>query len=239
MSGQNKRRFSACLASFLASCLMFTANAAAPLRVPDTVAERAKACITCHGKEGIATNQGWFPRIAGQPAGYLYNQLVNFRDGRRDNPAMTYLVEHLSDAYLREFAEYFASLDLPYPPPQTVGAPKEVLMHGEALVMKGDRGRDIPACVQCHGSTLTGVAPSMPGLLGLPLDYVIGQFAFWKAGQRKASPPDCMAEIVARLSAEDIRALATWLSSQPVPNDSKPASSIALPLPMPCGSGLK
>jgi hypothetical protein len=25
---------------------------------------------------------GYYPRIAGKPAGYLYNQLLNFRDGR-------------------------------------------------------------------------------------------------------------------------------------------------------------
>jgi cytochrome c553 len=30
-------------------------------------------------------------RIAGKPAGYLYNQLLNFRDGRRNYPLMTYI----------------------------------------------------------------------------------------------------------------------------------------------------
>jgi cytochrome c553 len=69
-------------------------------KVPDTIAQRVVACTTCHGKEGRATNEGYFPRIAGKPAGYLYNQLVNFRDGRRDYPLMTYLVEHLTDSYL-------------------------------------------------------------------------------------------------------------------------------------------
>ena len=47
---------------------------------PDEMAPRMAACMTCHGAEGRATNQGYFPRIAGKPAGYLYNQLVNFRD---------------------------------------------------------------------------------------------------------------------------------------------------------------
>ena len=56
-----------------------------PLIFKDRIAERVKACTVCHGKDGRATNEGYFPRIAGKPAGYLYAQLINFRDGRRNN----------------------------------------------------------------------------------------------------------------------------------------------------------
>ena len=136
------------------------AHAAASHAVPDTMAQRAVACTTCHGKEGRAANEGYFPRIAGKPAGYLYNQLVNFRDGRRHYALMTYLVEHLTDAYLHEMAEYFAGLDLPYPPPPQIDAPQSVLSAGESLVRRGDAARSIPACVACHGERLTGVAPA-------------------------------------------------------------------------------
>ena len=44
---------------------------------------RVQGCVTCHGQSGQGTNNGYFPRIAGKPAGYLYNQLVAFRDGTR------------------------------------------------------------------------------------------------------------------------------------------------------------
>jgi cytochrome c553 len=37
------------------------------------------ACTLCHGKEGVAGTDGYYPRIAGKPAGYLYQQLLNFR----------------------------------------------------------------------------------------------------------------------------------------------------------------
>jgi cytochrome c553 len=210
----------------------------AALGVPDTMAQRMQACVTCHGKEGRATREGWSPRIAGKPAGYLYNQLINFREGRRYNAAMTYLVEHLSDAYLREMAEYFAGLDLPYPSPQSPAASKDILARGERLALEGDRARGIPACVQCHGRRLTGTLPAIPGLLGLPRDYIAGQFAFWANGQRKAAAPDCMAHITGRFTVDDIRAVSTWLAAQPVPADSKPAARIELPLPLECGSGL-
>src|SRR4029079_11647541 len=97
----------------LAGAVILGLAQAAP--VPDTIAEPTRACSACHGREGIATREGFFPRIAGKPAGYLYNQLRNFREGRRATPAMVYLVQHLSDAYLQEIAQYFGSLDLPYP----------------------------------------------------------------------------------------------------------------------------
>ena len=45
----------------------------------DTLQQRVKPCTSCHGNEGRATREGYFPRIAGKPAGYLFNQLLNFR----------------------------------------------------------------------------------------------------------------------------------------------------------------
>lgn len=210
---------------------------ALPATPPDSLADRMKACVVCHGPEGRATNQGYFPRIAGKPAGYLYNQLVNFREGKRNNATMAYLVDHMSDAYLREIATYFSNLDLPYPPAQTTNAPPEVLARGEQLVRQGDAALGVPACAQCHGAAMTGVAPSMPGLLGLPRDYVLGQFGAWRNGQRKAAAPDCMGDIARRLSPQDVTAMATWLSAQPVRTGAQPAGSLPGPLPLKCGSG--
>lgn len=219
-----------------AACLplLAAAGAATP---PDTMAQRMQACVACHGKDGRATNQGYFPRIAGKPAGYLYNQLVNFREGRRQNATMAYLVDHMSDVYLRQIADYFSTLDLPHPPPQTTGAPAAVLARGEQLVRHGEPQRGIPACAQCHGASMTGVRPAMPGLLGLPRDYLLGQFGAWRTGLRRAAAPDCMGEIARRLSAEDLTAAATWLSSQPVTGGPAPAGSLPEKPPLACGSG--
>lgn len=215
------------------------AAGAAATTPPDAMAQRMKACVACHGQEGRATNQGYFPRIAGKPAGYLYNQLVNFRDGQRQNATMAYLVDHMSDAYLREIAEYFAALDLPYPPPQTTGAPAATLARGEQLVRHGDAARGIPACASCHGAAMTGVAPSMPGLLGLPRDYILAQFGAWRSGLRRAAAPDCMGEIARRLSAQDVGAMATWLSAQPVAHGAAAAGSLPQKPAQECGSGLR
>ena len=205
---------------------------------PHAMGQRMQACATCHGKEGRATNSGYFPRIAGKPAGYLYNQLINFREGRRQNATMAYLLNNMSDQYLNEIASHFASLDLPYPPAQTTKAPSATLARGEQLVRHGDASLGVPACASCHGAAMTGVAPAMPGLLGLPHDYLLGQLGAWRAGMRRASSPDCMGEITRRLSPQDVVAVATWLSSQPVKRG-LPVESLPAQPTMECGSGFR
>lgn len=210
-------------------------RAQAPVAAPSHMAQRVQACTLCHGKEGRATNHGFFPRIAGKPADYLYHQLLNFRDGRRNNDGMRYLLDHLSDDYLRSIAGHFASLDLPYPSPQPAqGGPAE-LARGEALVRRGDPARELPACTACHGVAMTGTLPAVPGLLGLPRDYLIGQLGAWQTGLRKAFAPDCMAHVANKLSPVDIGAVASWLAAQPLPANAHPAPPAADPLPLRCG----
>lgn len=210
------------------------ATAAPP---PDTIAARVAPCMTCHGKEGRATSDGYYPRIAGKPAGYLYNQLLNFRDGRRHQyPLMTYMVSQLSDTYLQEIANYFSEQHLPYPPPQRIDVPQAVLERGRVLVHEGDASKQVPACIACHGNALTGVAPSIPGLLGLPRDYLNAQFGAWRDGGRHAAAPDCMAQVAQRLNVDDISAASAWLATQAVPADAAPVPSTSVKLPLACGS---
>ncbi|RZL07593.1 MAG: cytochrome c4 [Rubrivivax sp.] len=223
---------------FISSCLATLALAglshAAP-PVEDTMAQRMQACTVCHGPQGRAARDGYYPRIAGKPAGYLYNQLRNFRDGRRHYGLMANLLDPLSDAYLKEIAAYFSALDLPYPTPPASAAPLAELQRGQTLATRGDAQLKVPACAQCHGAAFTGVAPAIPGLLGVPRDYINAQLGAWKNGNRQAQTPDCMAAIAQQLSAQDIAAVSQWLSAQPVPGHGKPAPDLPAPLPLPCG----
>jgi cytochrome c553 len=203
------------------------AATAAPIVFQDNMAQRTLACTSCHGREGRAGPDGYYPRIAGKPAGYLYNQLLNFRDGRRHYGLMAGLLETLSDPYLHDIAQHFASLDVPYPPPQRANVPPELLERGRVLAMQGDAERRIPACASCHGKALTGVTPNLPGLLGLPRDYLNAQLGAWRTGQRRALAPDCMAEIARRLSPEDLSAVTAFLASEAVPANAHPVSAEA------------
>ena len=132
---------------------------------------RVQGCVTCHGQSGQGTSSGYFPRIAGKPAGYLYNQLVAFRDGTRRYPPMNYLVAYLPDAYLREMAEHFAKLRPPFAPTDAAaGRRRDAGARPGARRQPAIRAKAIPACVACHGAGLTGMEPGIPGLVGLAAD---------------------------------------------------------------------
>ena len=220
----------------LALTVFAVAGAAAQTQsVPNTLAQRALACTGCHGKEGRAAPDGYYPRLAGKPAGYLHNQLLNFRDGRRDYGLMSELIAPLSDAYLKELAGHFASLDLPYPPPQKPTLPVPELARAEKLIRSGDTTRRLPACTACHGERLTGTQPAVPGLLGLSRDYLNGQLGAWRSGQRRAHAPDCMADIAKALTTTEINAVTQFLAGQAMPADPHPATALAAPAPVRCG----
>ena len=203
--------------------------------VEDTMAQRMQACTGCHGAQGRAASDGYYPRIAGKPAGYLFNQLLSFRDGRRQYALMTNLLAPLTDDYLREIAAHFAQLELPYPPPQAATASVDLLTRGETLVTQGDAALRVPACIQCHGAALMGVAPNLPALIGMPRDYLNAQLGAWRTGSRRAPEPDCMVQVAKRLAPDDISALSQWLAAQTVPTGAKPAAALPASLPLPCG----
>ena len=104
---------------------------------------------------------------------------------------------------------------------------------------QGDPGRQLPACTACHGQALTGVAPAVPGLLGLPRDYLNSQLGAWRDGSRRAHGPDCMAALTRRLSHDEINSVAQWLASQALPPETRPlpsAAALERPMPLRCGS---
>ena len=205
-------------------------------RAPDTMAARVLACASCHGAEGQGTDDVYFPRLAGKPSGYLYNQLVAFRDVRRKYPPMNYLLEFLPDAYLKQIADHFASLRPPFPVPAVPVVNSEILARGEALVTTGDAQHGIPACQGCHGPSFTGMEPAIPGLLGLRASYISAQLGAWRYGTRTATVPDCMQIVAGLLTEDDVKAIAAWLSSRPAPADPTPAAHGSLPMPLSCGS---
>ncbi|WP_299711628.1 c-type cytochrome [Tardiphaga sp.] len=212
------------------------AAAQEPERAPDTMAARVLACASCHGENGQGTKDDYFPRLAGKPAGYLYNQLLAFREGRRKYPPMNYLLEFLPDAYLRKMAEYFAAEQAPFPKPADPIVSKTILARGETLALHGDPAKNIPACANCHGPSFTGMEPAIPGLLGLRPNYISAQLGGWRYGTRTAAAPDCMQIVAGHLNEDDVKALAAWLSSRPAPSNPTPAPQGSLPMPMACGS---
>jgi cytochrome c553 len=204
-------------------------------RVPDTMEARVAACVGCHGTQGRGVENVYFPRLAGKPAGYLYNQLVAFREGRRRYVPMNYLLEYLPNNYLMRMAEYFAAQNPPpLVQPRSAAAP-QLLHDGQRIVTQGVPGKRVPACIACHGAELHGREPGIPGLLGLRADYVSAQLGAWRYGVRTALAPDCMQFVASSLTEPEVAAVAAYLSSLPVP-DTRPAGPGGPRLPLPCGS---
>jgi cytochrome c553 len=80
------------------------------------------------------------------------------------------------------------------------------------------------------------VEPAVPGLIGVSQDYLIAQLSNWRHGTRAALAPDCMAQIVRRLSQSDANAAAAFLAMQAVPNEARADSAFEHPPQMKCGS---
>jgi cytochrome c553 len=219
-----------------ASISASAADSAPNPAAPETMQSKVAACAACHGAQGQGTDNDYFPRLAGKPADYLFNQLQNFREGRRKYPPMNYLVTYLSDDYLHQIATYFSNQRPPYPTPAAPTVPDSVVQRGKQIVLNGDSSKNVPACIACHGKGLTGMQPAIPGLVGLHSDYISAQLGAWRSGTRHAVAPDCMHEIATRLNDADISAVAAWLSTQQAPQNPVPAQAGSLKTPLACGS---
>lgn len=230
------RALIAALAWSVASTAFAQSEAVPAFKSVDSIEARVQGCVTCHGQGGQGTNNGYFPRIAGKPAGYLYNQLAAFRDGTRRYAPMNYLVAYLPDDYLREIAGYFAKQQPPFAAKETSTADAQTIAHGQSIATQGNPKSGVPPCIACHGNALTGMEPGIPGLVGIRPTYIVAQLTRWRVGERHALEPDCMKRVAERLSDEDITAVAAWLSQQPAPKDLAPVSSSQVRMPFACGS---
>jgi cytochrome c553 len=81
---------------------------------------------------------------------------------------------------------------------------------GAALMAGGD-GRTIP-CTICHGPTLKGLG-EVPGIAGRPATYNFRQLNDMKNGNRKGPWVELMKAVVAKLTDDDMIALAAYLGS--------------------------
>jgi len=180
-------------------------------------AGKAKAitCMACHGPEGISVNPLW-PNIAGQSATYIASQLTAFRDGAMDpqgaerhDPLMSPQSLALTDEDIRNLAVYFEGL----PAPAQAVANASTVDKGEALYRGGDMNNGTAACLACHGPTGRGnPAANYPALQGQHAVYTAKQLKDYASGTRTSDGKTrIMRDIAARLSPEDIDALASYV----------------------------
>jgi cytochrome c553 len=85
------------------------------------------------------------------------------------------------------------------------------LAKGKALVTSGGSGQTL-ACAICHGASLKGLG-EVPGIVGRPPIYVVRQLNDMQEGNRTGSLAELMKAVVARLTLEDMVAIAAYLGS--------------------------
>lgn len=178
-------------------------------------ATKAAVCAACHGPNGNSTTAEW-PKLAGQSAVYVAEQLRLFKSGVRVSPIMKPMVAQLSDKDISDLAVYYEAQT-----PVGLEADPSYWKGGQALYVRGDRGRDIPACVACHGPGGRGnLAAGYPALRAQQSVYVVKQLTDYASGARYqgASNPAqasrngmMMLTLAKRLSQTDMRDLASYV----------------------------
>ena len=173
-------------------------------------AAKAATCAACHGPGGNSSNPEW-PKMAGQGARYIYDQLVLFKSGKRVNALMAATVAPLSEQDFRDLAAYFATQAA------TPGvANPSVVPTAQKLYRAGDATKGIPACASCHGPAGAGVpAAGYPRIGGQHAVYNAARLRVYRADAQNDLPDGnhkIMAEVAAKLSDAEIDALASYLN---------------------------
>lgn len=186
-------------------CCSFVLNAAGDYYSGE---KKSAVCAACHGLKGISSNPEW-PSLAGQHPSYFMKQLKDFQQGHdRSAGVMGPMVAGLSEQDMADLAVFYKSQPLP------VGAtPQNYLKTGEMLYRGGNFDKHITACIACHGPKGTGNAQAgFPVLSGQQAVYTRLQLQQFKDGKRRNDLNSIMRDISARMSPEDMDAVAHYMA---------------------------
>lgn len=183
-----------------------------PLVKGDAAAGEAKAaaCVACHGPAGNSAAPT-FPKLAGQSSKYIYEQLVAFKSGKRNNPIMMPQAATQSDQDMRNLAAYFAAQKA-----SPGVASKESVVIAEKIYRAGIPAKAVPACAACHGPTGAGSAASgFPRIGGQHSTYTSSALQRLRGTYAESLPEGnvkMMASIATKLSDQEIEALASYVN---------------------------
>jgi cytochrome c553 len=186
------------------AALLALATMAFAADVPAEMREKLETCAACHGPNGISPNQD-VPSLAAQPDIFMQWQLVYMRDGTRKVEAMEDVIKDMSDADIRFYGSYFATL--PPPVPQQ-GKPSDA-ESGEVLNLMRPR-----RCANCHDDSMAGKG-EMPRLAGQRADYLAKALRDFRSNARRGRGNAVMVELVETLTDNDMKLLAEYLSRLP------------------------
>lgn len=196
--------------------------------------QQAAACAGCHGENGNSA-VSTFPKLAGQHASYIAKELNALKNDIRNAPMMAPLAMGLDDKAIADLAAFYASQTIsenamPQLPiddddddldKDALAAKKkadqeklqDLLAKGKDLYRNGDLGREVSACIACHGPEGEGNQPAaFPVLKGQHADYLIKTLTDFKTGERIKNSENMMNMIAKKMSDEEIQAISYYLS---------------------------
>lgn len=169
----------------------------------------AQTCAGCHGNDGNSPQAEW-PNIAGQHAGYVFEQLQAFKAGEgRSNPQMAGAVAELSEQDMRDVAAFFSEQ-----PIKVMGAnDEERVERGREIYLGGIPDKGVAGCVACHGPRGRGnPAADYPAVGGQWGEYLVSQLEAFRSGERTSDENSAMRALAEEMSDEEIRAVSEYMA---------------------------
>ncbi len=180
-------------------------------------------CAACHGQYGAGGKKGEYPRIGGQRAAYIEDQLRSFRARKRVNiPMYPYTQEReLPDEDIKDVSAYLASIELPTKWPEfkdsddalTRLTAMEKVMIVPCVEGNIDNGGAIyqKQCASCHGKTGKGRG-KFPLIVGQYSNYLKKQMDAYVKGERPHDEDDSRG-ILATLKESDLQDILAYLTT--------------------------
>lgn len=206
--GLKWRLLAATLGVVLAAPALAAEPAVAAVEQAKTTA--TTVCVACHGEEGNSVVP-MFPKLAGMTREYIAKQLTEFISGKRKNDMMSPVAASLKPADVAPLAAYYGSAK-PKPGPVPATPDAKLVEEGKQLFLNGNETTGVPACAGCHGQDAAGVA-LVPRLAGQYSDYVIAQLKNFNTGVRTNDPNRFMRVVAQRMTEQEMKAVAEYLSS--------------------------
>ncbi len=198
------------------AALCFTSTSWAKAGDPVAGKDKAALCAGCHGDDGNSLSAD-FPRLAGQYENYIVKQVRDFQSGRRANndtmAGMAAMVASVQDA--KDIGAYFSRQKMAKKP--LTGVDKALFAKGKRLFLEGNPMTGVYGCVNCHGQRGKGKSAKIsafPRIGGQHRDYLVKNLTDFRKGNRANDPAGMMTAIARKLTDNEIKALATYLSAQ-------------------------
>ncbi|MDF3838003.1 c-type cytochrome [Cupriavidus basilensis] len=181
-------------------CAALAGIAAIARADPEAGKRKAESCVACHGPMGNAANPQ-YPVLAGQTARYIYQELKDFKEGRRSDPIMTPMAAPLSREDMLDLGEYFAAQK---------PIPSQFKADGQKVEAGRKKADEVP-CTMCHLGGFAG-QNEIPRVAGQQYAYIVKQLEDFRS-RKRTNDAGSMTSVARGLSDADIQNLANYIAN--------------------------